>query len=80
VPENFVNYLPILRWYSNFLEKVLSKEIAESINCSDQLVDILMKSLRGSQTRFIYNKLGVYDLYALARGGALKRISNLGRI
>ena len=36
------------------------------VNSSVQLVDIFTKSLRGPKIQYICNKLGAYDLYALA--------------
>ena len=36
------------------------------VNSSDQLADILTKSLKGPRIKYICNKLGAYDLYALA--------------
>ena len=46
-------------------EKITSGYITTSfVNSSDQLVDILTKSLRGPMIKYICNKLGAYDLYA----------------
>jgi len=36
----------------------------ESVNSSDQLIDIFTKSLQGLRIDYICNKLGTYDLYA----------------
>ena len=36
------------------------------INLSDQIADIFTKSLLGPRIQFICNKLGAYNLYALA--------------
>ena len=36
------------------------------VNSSDQLASIFIKSLRGPRIQFICNKLGAYNLYALA--------------
>ena len=46
-------------------EKITSGYITTSfVNSSDQLTDILTKSLRGPRIKYICNKLGAYDLYA----------------
>ena len=48
-------------------EKILSGCMVTSfVNSEGQLADILTKSLRGPRIDFICNKLGAYDLYALA--------------
>jgi len=48
-------------------EKIMSRDIkTEFVNSSDQLTDIFTKSLRGPRISYIYNKLGIYDLYAPA--------------
>ena len=36
------------------------------VNSNDQLVDIFTKSLRGPRIKYIYDKLGAFDLYAPA--------------
>ena len=36
------------------------------VNSNDQLADIFTKSLRGLRKKYICDKLGVFDLYALA--------------
>ena len=36
------------------------------VNSNDQLADIFTKSLRGPRTKYICDKLGVFDLYAPA--------------
>ena len=47
-------------------EKIASGCMTTSfVNSSHQLVDIFTKSLRGPRIRFICNKLGAYNLYAL---------------
>nr|KYP54948.1 Copia protein [Cajanus cajan] len=52
----------------NFVrEKVMAGEISTIlVSSNDQLVDIFTKALRGPQIKYICNKLGAYDLYALA--------------
>ena len=48
-------------------QKIASGYMTTSfINSSDQLADILTKSLRGPSIKYICNKFGAYDLYALA--------------
>ena len=48
-------------------EKITSGCVATSfVNSNDQLVDIFTKSLRGLRIKYICNKLGAYDIYALA--------------
>ena len=48
-------------------EKIASGCMTTSfVNSSDQLADIFIKSLHGLRIRFICNKLGAYNLYALA--------------
>ena len=48
-------------------EKIASRCIATSfVNSNDQLADIFTKSLRGPRIKYICNKLGAYDVYALA--------------
>nr|KYP52064.1 Retrovirus-related Pol polyprotein from transposon TNT 1-94 [Cajanus cajan] len=43
-------------------EKLLSKEIiTEFVNSSEQLVDVMTKSLRGPQIQFLCSKLGAYN-------------------
>jgi len=39
------------------------------IRSNDQLAEVLIKSLRGSQIKFISFKLGAFNFYALTRGG-----------
>ena len=34
------------------------------VNSNDQLVDIFTKSLKGLRIKYIYDKLGAFDLYA----------------
>ena len=36
------------------------------VNSSDQLADVFTKSLRGPGIKYICNKFGAFDLYALA--------------
>ena len=36
------------------------------VNSSDQLADVFTKSLRSPRIKYICNKLGAFDLYALA--------------
>ena len=36
------------------------------VNSSDQLAAVFIKSLRGPRIKYICNKLGAFDLYALA--------------
>jgi len=48
-------------------EKFVSGDIkTEFINSNDLLADIFIKSLQGPMIDYICNKLGTYDLYALA--------------
>jgi len=48
-------------------EKIISRDIKnEFVNSNNQLVDIFTKPLRGPRIDYICNKLGTYDLYALA--------------
>ena len=42
------------------------------VNSNDQLADIFTKSLRGHRIKYICDKLGAFDLYALALGGVLR--------
>ena len=42
------------------------------VTSNDQLADIFTKSLRGPRIKYICDKLGVFDLYAPARGGVLR--------
>ena len=35
------------------------------VNSNDQLADIFTKSLRGSRIKYICDKLGAFELYAL---------------
>ena len=48
-------------------EKIASGCISTSfVNSNDQLADIFTKSLRGPRIKYICDKLGAFDLYALA--------------
>ena len=48
-------------------EKIASGCMTTSfVNSSDPLANIFIKSLRGSRIQYNCNKLGAYDLYALA--------------
>ena len=48
-------------------EKIASECMTTSfVNSNDQLPDIFTKSLRGLRIRYICDKLGAFDLYALA--------------
>ena len=48
-------------------EKIVSGCMTTTfVNSSDQLADIFTKSLRSPRIQFICNKLGAYNLYALA--------------
>ncbi|RVW81643.1 Retrovirus-related Pol polyprotein from transposon RE2 [Vitis vinifera] len=48
-------------------EKIASGCVATSfVNSNDQLADIFTKSLKGPRIKYICNKLGAYDVYALA--------------
>ncbi|RVW96191.1 Retrovirus-related Pol polyprotein from transposon RE1 [Vitis vinifera] len=48
-------------------EKIASGCVAISfVNSNDQLTDIFTKSLRGPRIKYICNKLGAYNIYALA--------------
>ena len=48
-------------------EKIASGCMTTSfVNLNDQLADIFIKSLQGPRIQYICNKLGAYDLYALA--------------
>ena len=40
--------------------------ITSFVNSSDQLADVFNKSLKGHRIKYICNKLGAFDLYALA--------------
>ena len=40
--------------------------ITSFVNSNDQLADIFTKSLRGHRIKYIYDKLGAFDLYAPA--------------
>ena len=47
-------------------EKIASGCMTTSfVNSNDQLADIFTKSLRGSRIKYICDKLGAFDLYAL---------------
>ena len=46
-------------------EKIASGSMTISfVNSNDQLADIFTKSLRGPRIKYIYDKLGAFDLYA----------------
>ena len=48
-------------------EKIASGCVATSfVNSNDQLADIFTKSLRGHRIKYICNKFGAYNIYALA--------------
>ncbi|RVW97291.1 Retrovirus-related Pol polyprotein from transposon RE2 [Vitis vinifera] len=48
-------------------EKIASGCVATSfVNSNDQLADVFTKSLRGPRIKYICNKLGAYNVYALA--------------
>ena len=48
-------------------EKIASGCMTTSfVNSNDQLVDVFTKSLRSPRIKFICDKLGAFDLYALA--------------
>ncbi|RVW31226.1 Retrovirus-related Pol polyprotein from transposon RE1 [Vitis vinifera] len=48
-------------------EKIASGCVATSfVNSNDQLADIFTKSLRGPRIKYICNKFGAYNIYALA--------------
>ena len=54
-------------------EKIVSGcMITSFVNSNDQLADIFTKSLRGPRINYICDKLGAFDLFALARGGVLR--------
>ena len=40
--------------------------ITSFVNSSDQLANVFTKSLKGPRIKYICNKLGTFDLYALA--------------
>ena len=45
-------------------EKVLSGDVATThVGSSDQLTDLLTKSLKGSRVNYICTKLGMLDIY-----------------
>ena len=53
--------------YHFIQEKIASGCMVTSfVNSSDQLANIFTKSLQGPRIQYICNKLGAYDLYALA--------------
>ena len=53
--------------YHFIREKIALGCVATSfVNSNDQLADIFTKSLRGPRIKYICNKLGSYDIYALA--------------
>ena len=48
-------------------EKIVSGCMTTSfVNSNDQLANIFTKSLRGPRIKYIYDKLGAFDLYAPA--------------
>jgi len=49
-------------------QKVVDDKIIETryVSSTNQLTDLLTKSLRGSQVRFICDKLGMYNAYGPA--------------
>ena len=48
-------------------EKIASRCVTTSfVNSSDQLANVFTKSLKGPRIKYIYNKLGAFDLYAPA--------------
>ena len=48
-------------------EKIVSRCVTTSfVNLNGQLVDIFTNSLKGPRIKYIYNKLGVSDLYIVA--------------
>ena len=56
-------------------EKIASGCMTTSfVGASDQLTNMFTKSLRGPRIKYIYNKLGAFDLYAPTRGGVLRII------
>ena len=56
-------------------EKIASGCMTTSfVNSNDQLVYIFTKSLRGLRIKYIYNKLGPYNIYAPAWGGVLDSV------
>nr|CAN66849.1 hypothetical protein VITISV_001067 [Vitis vinifera] len=53
--------------YHFIREKIASGCVATSfVNSNDQLADISSKSLGGPRIKYICNKLGAYNIYALA--------------
>lgn len=55
-------------------DKILSENISTSfVKSEDQLANIFIKSLGRNQLKFICSKLGLYDMYTPAWGGAFKR-------
>ena len=51
--------------YHFISEKIASRCMATSfINSNDQLANIFTKSLKGPRIKYIYDKLGAYNLYA----------------
>ena len=49
------------------VEYIASGCVATSfVNSNDQLADVFTKSLRGPRIKYICNKLGAYNVYALA--------------
>ncbi|RVW98183.1 Retrovirus-related Pol polyprotein from transposon RE1 [Vitis vinifera] len=53
--------------YHFIREKIASGCVTTSfVNSNDQLADIFTKSLRGPRIKYICNKLGAYNIYALA--------------
>ena len=68
--QSFMRGPNILKWIVTSFERRLPQAsgymTTSFVNLSDQLADIFTKSLRGPKIQFICNKLGAYDLYALA--------------
>ena len=49
------------------IEKIASRCMTISfVNSSDQLANMFTKSLKGPRIKYICNKFGAFDLYALA--------------
>ena len=58
--------------YHFIREKIASGCVMTNfVNSNDQLADIFTKSLRDPRIKYICNKLGAYNIYALAWGGVL---------
>jgi len=63
----------------HFVGEKLSKDsmihrqvCTEFVKFNDELVDMLTKSFRGPLTKFIFSKLGIYNLYAPTVGRGLE--------